>query len=190
MAEKAEGMNALNEVTAGAKVGQPEGDQQTANSGKAEEEGKLNEVNSQYQPASIILHSLNIYNNKKSTWALIWIDLSKLKEGKNASTFNRTNYEVDQADELDMVIRSHKLQVERLPDYKENSGNCWYASIAMVINKLVEEGRVSLNELNLETGGLITHQDVRAAVTNFMESSDCSMADYWIDHHFGGSHER
>ena len=46
MAEKAEGMNALNEVTAGAKVGQAEGYQQTANSGKAEEEGRLNEVNS------------------------------------------------------------------------------------------------------------------------------------------------
>ena len=89
-----------------------------------------------------------------------------------------------------MVIRSHKLQVERFPDFKENSGNCWYASIAMVINKLVEEGRMSLKELNLETGGLITHQDVRAAVTKFMESSDCIMADYWIEHHFGGSRER
>ena len=77
------------------------------------------------------------------------------------------------------MIRSHKLQVERFPDFKENSGNCWYASIAMVINKLVEEGRMSLNELNLET-----------AVTKFMESSDCIMADYWIEHHFGGSQER
>ena len=47
MAEKAKGMDTVKEVTVGAKVGQSEGGQHTANSGKAKEEGKLNEVNGQ-----------------------------------------------------------------------------------------------------------------------------------------------
>ena len=48
-------------------------------------------------------------------------------------------------DRLDMVISSHKLPVERFPDNFESSpGNCWYSSIAEVINKEVEDGRMSL----------------------------------------------
>ena len=59
MAEKAEGMNAVNEVTASAKAGQAEGDQQTANEDTAEEEGKLNQVNSRPIPA-YLFHSIFI----------------------------------------------------------------------------------------------------------------------------------
>ena len=90
-----------------------------------------------------------------------------------------------------MVIKMHKLPVERCADYVENtSGSCWYASIAKIINTLVEEGKMNLNELQIEAKGLVSHQDVRAAVANFMESDDCIMAEYWIDQHFGGNRER
>ena len=94
-------------------------------------------------------------------------------------------------DRLDMVISSHKLPVERFPDNFESSpGNCWYSSIAEVINKEVEEGRMSIAELKIDKEKPLTHEDVRAAVTKFMESDDCIMADYWIEQHFGGSQER
>ena len=62
MAEEAEGMNAVesdHEVTASAKAGQAEGDQQTANEDTAEEEGKLNQVNSWPIPA-YLFHSIFI----------------------------------------------------------------------------------------------------------------------------------
>ena len=94
-------------------------------------------------------------------------------------------------DQLDLVINIHKLPVKRFPDNFESSpGNCWYSSIAEVINKEVEERRMSLAELKIDTEKPLTHEDVRAAVTKFMESDDCIMADYWIEQHFGGSQER
>ena len=90
-----------------------------------------------------------------------------------------------------MVIKRHKLPVERCVDYVEStSGNCWYASIAKIINTLVEEGKMSLSELCINTKGPVSHQDVREAVAKFMESDDCIMADYWIEQHFCGSQER
>ena len=71
MAKEAEGMNAWNEVTAGAKVGQAEEDQQTGNLGKAEEEGKLNEVNSQITNNSMLLsfNVQSILTTKKLLWS-------------------------------------------------------------------------------------------------------------------------
>ena len=100
-------------------------------------------------------------------------------------------YQVVEADKLDMVIKMHKLPVERCVDYVEStSGSCWYASIAKIINTLVEEGKMSLSELQIKTKGPVSHQDVRAAVAKFMESDDCIMAEYWIEQHFGGDLER
>ena len=85
----------------------------------------------------------------------------------------------------------HKVPVERFIDYAEtSSGNCWYASIAKIINTLVEKGKMSLSELRIKTKGPVSHQDVRAAVVKFMESDDCIMAEYWIEQHFGGNRER
>ena len=90
-----------------------------------------------------------------------------------------------------MVIKRHKLPVERCVDYIEStSGNCWYASIAKIINTLVEERKMSLSELCIKTKGPVSYQDVRAAVAKFMESDDCIMAEYWIEEHFSGNLER
>ena len=100
-------------------------------------------------------------------------------------------FQVDDADKLDQVIKMHKLPVERCVDYVENSsGNCWYASIAKVVNTQVEEGKMDLSELQIKTRGPISHHDVRMAVGKFMESNDCIMAEYWIEQHFGGNRER
>ena len=100
-------------------------------------------------------------------------------------------YQDCNTDKLEMVIHMHNLQVERFPDYVELSdGNCWYASIAKVVNHLVEKGEMSLSKLRIESEGLISHQDIRTAVTEFMQSDDCINADYWIEQHFDGSRER
>ena len=95
------------------------------------------------------------------------------------------------ADQLDTVIQLHKLPVARFLKYTENSsGNCWYASIAKIINRQVEEGKMDLSELQIESEGPVSHQNVRTAVTKFMESDDCITAEYWIEQHFGGNRER
>ena len=94
-------------------------------------------------------------------------------------------------DRLDKVIKMHKLPVERCIDDVENtSGSCWYASIAKIINTQVEEGKMSLSELQIKTKGPVSHQDVRAAVGKFMERDDCIMAEYWIEQHFDGNQDR
>ena len=49
---------------------------------------------------------------------------------------------------------------------------------------------MSLAELKIDKEKPLTHEDVRVAVTKFMESDDCIMADYWIEQHFCGSQER
>ena len=93
-------------------------------------------------------------------------------------------------DRLDKVIKMHKLPVERCIDDVENtSGSCWYASIAKIINTQVEEGKMSLSELQIKTKGPVSHQDVRAAVGKFMRD-DCIMAEYWIEQHFDGNQDR
>ena len=94
-------------------------------------------------------------------------------------------------DKLDVVIEMHDLAVERFPEYVEVSdGNCWYASIAKVVNHLEEKGEMSLSELRIESEEPISHQDIRTAVTEFMQSDDCINTNYWIEQHFDGSRER
>lgn len=109
----------------------------------------------------------------------------------NEKSYVHICFQLKGDDRLDKVIKMHKLPVERCIDYVENtSGSCWYASIAKIINAQVEEGKMSLSELQIKTKGLVSHQDVRAAVVKFMERDDCIMAEYWIEQHFGGNQER
>ena len=76
----------------------------------------------------------------------------------------------------------HNLPVQRFLDYAGSSpGNCWYSSIAKVIDTHVKDGRMSLSELQLKGTGPVNHQDVRAAVTKFMESVKETQAQHMVN---------
>ena len=96
------------------------------------------------------------------------------------------------ANPLDEVIEKHKLPVVRCVDYKENNtGSCWYDSVAFSVNKYLAEGKISLDKLKLETkGAKVTHLEIRSAVCNFLESDSCIMKEYLIEEHFGGNKKR
>ena len=89
-----------------------------------------------------------------------------------------------------MVIAKHKLPVSKIAKYKENdTGSCWYDSIAVVIRKLVAEGK--MGSLKMETKGPdVRHPDLRAAVCDYIASDDCIMKESWIKENFGGDKER
>ena len=52
------------------------------------------------------------------------------------------------ANPLDEVIEKHKLPVVRCVDYKENNtGSCWYDSVAFSVNKYLAEEVTSFRKL-------------------------------------------
>ena len=96
------------------------------------------------------------------------------------------------ANPLDKVVESNKLPVARCVNYKENdTGSCWYDSVAFSINKDLAEGKINLDQLKLKTKGpRVAHPEVRAAVCNFVQSDDCIMKQSWINDYFKGDKKR
>ena len=85
------------------------------------------------------------------------------------------------ADPVDKVIARNKLPVVRCFDYVENkSGSCWYDSFACWINKAKEKGTLSKHLQLLFPNARVTHQEVRAAICNYLLGDDCIMSETWI----------
>ena len=91
-------------------------------------------------------------------------------------------------DELDRVIKKKELPVERCANYVENnSGSCWYASVAALINIGVAEGKINLAELKMSSKRSITHRNVRSSVCDFLAGNNSIMKEFWIDEYFDGN---
>ena len=93
-------------------------------------------------------------------------------------------------DELDCVIKRKQIPVDRAEFNGGTPGNCWYASIAFLVDRNIQDGRMSREDLNISPTALVDQQTIRSAVCAFIESADCILRDDWIDAHFGGDYNR
>ena len=84
-------------------------------------------------------------------------------------------------DPLDTVIKRHKLRAVRCTDFEENkSGSCWYDSFACWINEAKGKGNLDEHLLQQFPNARVTHQEVRAAICNYLLGDDCIMKETWI----------
>ena len=85
-------------------------------------------------------------------------------------------------DPLDKVIKRHKLRAVRCIDFEENkSGSCWYDSFACWINEAKGKGNLDEHLLQQFPNARVTHQEVRAAICNYLLGDDCIVKETWIE---------